>query len=351
MSPTPELATSFPLRRVLLGLLLGMLAIVCAVVLQPFAIPMIWAGILAYTTWPAYRHVRRMCHERRTPAALLMTSLVALVLIAPLFWLAILLQDEIAVAYEEMLALRADRMRPLAPFLHNIPWLGDAARRVIERYASDPSLVRQLLLDSVQRFRIELFGIAGGVGRNAMKLLLAILTVFFLYRDGEVLTRQATRVVHRFFEERIDRYFHAAGAMTRAVIFGLLVTALVQGTIAGIGYAIFGVNAPVLFGILTAIASIVPLVGTFLVWGPAGLWLALSGNLWAGIGLLAWGTLLVHPADNVIRPILISNATQLPFLLIMFGALGGLAAFGLVGLFIGPVALAIATALWREWAE
>lgn len=126
-------------------------------------------------------------------------------------------------------------------------------------------------------------------------------------------------------------------------------TQLVQGAIAGIGYAVVGVDAPVLLGALTALASVVPVVGTFLVWGVVAAALMLTGHAWPGVALLVWGTVLVNPADNLLRPLLISNATQMPFLLVMFGVIGGLAAFGLVGLFVGPVALAVATAVWREW--
>jgi predicted PurR-regulated permease PerM len=107
----------------------------------------------------------------------------------------------------------------------------------------------------------------------------------------------------------------------------------------------------VLLGALTAAASIVPVVGTLLVMAPASLALFATGHLWPALGLIAWGTLLVHPVDNVLRPLLISNATKLPFLLVMFGVLGGLAAFGLIGVFIGPIALALAVAVWREWLE
>ena len=138
--------------------------------------------------------------------------------------------------------------------------------------------------------------------------------------------------------------------MLKAAVFGLLVTAIVQGALAGIGFALFRVDAPVLLGALTAIASIIPIVGTFLVWGSASVWLAVTGHLWLALGLFAWGLVVVHPADNILRPLLISTSTRLPFLLVMFGVIGGLAAFGLVGLIMGPVALAIATAVWREWA-
>jgi predicted PurR-regulated permease PerM len=177
-----------------------------------------------------------------------------------------------------------------------------------------------------------------------------LVSIYFCYRDGDEVVRQAARVVDRFFAQRLARYLDVAGAMLKAAIFGLLVTAIVQGAIAGIGYAVFRVEAPVLLGVLTAIASIIPVVGTFVIWGSASAWLAVTGHMWLALGLFAWGFLAVHPADNILRPLLISSSTRLPFLSVMFGVVGGLAAFGLVGLVIGPVVLAIATAVWREWA-
>jgi predicted PurR-regulated permease PerM len=131
----------------------------------------------------------------------------------------------------------------------------------------------------------------------------------------------------------------------------LLVTTIPQGAIAGAGFAVFHVEASVLLAMLTAVASIIPILGTFLIRGSASAWLVATGHVWAALGLFAWGVVLVHSADNILRPLPICTSTRLPFLLVMFGVIGGLAAFGLVGLTIGPVVLAIATAVWREWAD
>jgi predicted PurR-regulated permease PerM len=344
-------ATPPAVRRLLLGLLLGALAVLCGVVLRPFIVPVIWAAIMAYTTWPAHRQVLRLCRQRYGPAALVTTVIVALVLLVPLVWLALLVPDEVTAAMRTMRSYQPGEAIRLPALVRAIPWLGDAVQQLLDRYLADPGSLRQLLGAWGQQYRSELLGVVGDVGRSVAKLAIAVLTLFFLYRDGESLVRQAIRILQRFFDDRLDRYVRAAAAMTRAVVLGLVVTALIQGTVAGIGYAVVGVEAPVLLGLVTALASIVPVVGTFLVWGTASLVLFATGHLWPALGLLAWGTVLVHPIDNLLRPFLISNATQLPFLLVMFGVLGGLAAFGVVGIFIGPIVLALATAVWREWLE
>jgi predicted PurR-regulated permease PerM len=196
----------------------------------------------------------------------------------------------------------------------------------------------------------EILNILGDVGRNAGKLALALFTVFFLYRDGESLVRQARRVLRRFLGKRVEGYIAAAGAMTKAVVWGLVATALAQGALAGLGYWWAGVNAPVLLGALTALVAMLPFGAPF-VWGAICLWLLVSGDLTAGVGLLVWCALVVSWVDNLIRPLVISSATRIPFLLVLFGVLGGLAAFGLIGLFLGPVILAVLVAVWREWLE
>jgi predicted PurR-regulated permease PerM len=190
----------------------------------------------------------------------------------------------------------------------------------------------------------------GDVGRNAAKLGFALITVFFFYRDGEHVLEQVQLVLHRFLGARVDPYLAAVGGMTKAVVWGLIATALAQGFVAGLGYWWAGVSAPVLLGAVTALIAMIPF-GTPFAWGSIGIWLLVSGDTVGGVGLLLWGALVVSWVDNLVRPLLISNATRIPFLLVMFGVLGGLAAFGLVGLFLGPVILAVLMAVWREWIE
>jgi predicted PurR-regulated permease PerM len=183
------------------------------------------------------------------------------------------------------------------------------------------------------------------VGRTIAEIFTVLFTVFFPYRDGDSLLKQVQSVIQRIFGDRLDSYLTTAGAMTRAVLFGFLTTAFAQGLIAGIGYAILGVRGAVLLGALTGILSFVPFVGTAIVWGSISASFLISGATWKGIILLAWGFLLVHPTDNLLRPLLISNATHVLFLLVMFSVVGGVTALGLVGVFVGSVTLAIGLAI------
>jgi predicted PurR-regulated permease PerM len=238
----------------------------------------------------------------------------------------------------------------LPEVLADIPLFGSWLQNLLDEFARDPAAIRGQVAGWVEARAAESLNVVGGVGRNAAKLGFALITVFFLYRDGEQVLAQAQLVLHRFLGARVDPYLAAVGSMTTAVVWGLLLTALAQGLVAGVGYWWFGLDAPVLLGAVTAAIALIPF-GTPFVWGSIGAWLVAHGDLFNGIGLLLYGTLIVSWVDNLVRPLVISNATRISFLLVMFGVLGGLAAFGLVGLFIGPVILAVLMAVWREWIE
>ena len=337
-------------RRVLLSLLLGTLGILCLWVLRPFLSPILWAAILAYATWPLYCRLRVPLHRFPATTASLMTLLVTAAAIVPLFWLLVLVQRELVDAYRDFTVHLSQEPHELPAAIRDLPWLGGWLQQSLDRYASDPSALGREFTWWLQRWGGQLASLLGNVGRNIAKLLVAVLTLFFFYRDGDLLVGQVRRVVDRFFGDRLDPSIRAAALMTRAVVYGLLITALAQGVIAGIGYRIVGLEAPVLLGALTGLLSTAPLLGTAFVWAPLGIALLLAGYSWKGVLLLLWGALLVHPTDNVLRPLLISNVTHVPFLLVMFGALGGLVGFGLVGLFVGPILLGVAAAIWSEWA-
>ena len=335
-------------NRLVLGLLLGGLLVLTYAVVQPFVVPIAWAIILAYTTWPLLARLRRWFGGRRTLAAAAMTALLTAAFVLPTLWLGMLLRTEMANAYAAMAALLAQGPYRLPDALAGIPVLGSWLQGLLDQFTGDPGAIREQLAHWVETRAAESLKIIGGLGRNAAKLGFALITVFFLYRDGERVLAQAELVLHRFLGERVDPYLSAVGSMTMAVVWGLVATAFAQGVVAGLGYWWFGLDAPVLLGAITAIVALIPF-GTPFVWGSIGAWLIASGQTVDGIGLLLWGTLVVSWVDNLVRPLVISNATQIPFLLVMFGVLGGLAAFGLVGLFVGPVILAVLMAVWREW--
>jgi predicted PurR-regulated permease PerM len=212
----------------------------------------------------------------------------------------------------------------------------------------DPQELITVTTDWLKNHSGEAAALVGGAGRNLAKLLLVILILFFFYRDGTRIILELRHVMARFLGDRTHGYLTAVGSTTHAVVYGILLTALVQGIVAGIGYGVAGMTSPVTFGILTFLVALIPFASP-LAWGSAGALLFFRGDIGPAIGVWLWGALVVSQIDNFLRPIFISSISPVPFLLILFGVLGGVLAFGLIGLFAGPVVLAVAWAVWREW--
>lgn len=205
----------------------------------------------------------------------------------------------------------------------------EAAKRFIEPVAS------LLLLASV------------ALGGGLVQLALSIFIAFFLFRDGLAIGERVTAAVQRIGGERGTHLLEVAGNTVRGVVYGILGTGLLQALMAGIGFLIAGVPGAALLALLTFFLSVVP-VGPPLVWLPAALWLFSQGKTGWGVFLLIWGV-VVSSVDNVVKPWLISQGSDLPFILIFFGVLGGALVFGFIGVFIGPTLLAVGYRLVEEW--
>ena len=336
-------------RRLLVAALILGIVLLTFSVLQPFIVPLIWGGILAYVSWPLQQRIVRAVRGRNGLASLLTTLLVTLAIIVPLVWLILMVRVEAVSAYAKVQAFLASKPS-LPPALRDLPWIGDWAQNMLAQLSADPTAIREQLVLTLEQSSVEMSKLIGGVGRNVAKLFFAVLSMFFLLRDGPRLVREARAILEGILGPRVHDYLDAIGATTQAVVYALILGAIAQGTVAGIGYFFAGVEAPVLMGAITVLIALVPF-GAPLVWGSLALWMLVNGHVGHGIFLMIWGLLIVSWVDNLVRPMVISNATRMPFLLVVFGVLGGVLAFGLVGLFIGPVLLAVSLAIWREWLE
>ncbi|HOY69620.1 MAG TPA: AI-2E family transporter [Methylotenera sp.] len=336
-------------RRIVPWLALAGLALLAFMVVTPFLVPIAWAGILAYASWPVAMRIRRWCKNRDTLAASLTTLLAALALFIPLLWLIWLAQQELSYLYPTLQNLLANPP-PLPEGLKALPWFGEWLTQQHTQLVAHPQGLSVALKTWISTNGHDLASIAGDVGKNLVKLILVIVILFFFYRDGTRIVAELRQVLARFIGVQVHDYLHAVGTTTRAVVYGVLLTAFVQGIVAGLGYWVAGLNSPVLFGVLTMVLALIPFC-TPLAWGSAGLWLLLQGETGAAIGVWLWGAVVVSQLDNFLRPLFISSVSPVPFLLVLFGVLGGLLAFGLVGLFIGPIVLTVAWAVWREWTS
>ncbi|MDY0268543.1 AI-2E family transporter [Trichloromonas sp.] len=342
--PTPSPIS----RRLVPWLALSGLTLLAFLVMTPFLSPLAWAGVLAYASWPVAQWLRKKCGGGDSLAAGLMTALVALTLFLPLFWLGWLAQQEVSRLYplfQEFVTLPP----PVPDWLRGVPGLSDWLSQKRELLLADPHSVIAAGKIWLKAHSSQAAALVGGLGRNLVKLVLVVLILFFFYRDGTRIMLELRHVLERYLGARAHGYLKAVADTNRAVVYGVLLTALVQGSLAGAGYWVAGLDSPVTLGTMTALFALIPF-GTPLLWGGAGLWLLSQGKVGAALGMWAWGALVVSQADNLLRPLFISSVSAIPFLLVLFGVLGGILAFGLVGLFVGPIVLAVVWAVWREWA-
>lgn len=318
-------------------------------VLQPFIISVTWAAILVFVSWPVYQRLLILLKGRSNIAALLMTVGLSLITLGPITWLLLVLQMEVRIIFKSLATLiNQDSFQAPDFITQYFPWLAQELQRIWQLLHNEPDAIRENLRNNFGIGLGQIGFLAGEVGRNLAKLSMTIFTAFFLYRDGERILQQLRHALRLVSSESGERYLAAAGGMTRAVVFGIVLTALAQAILAGIGYAVAGAPNPVFLTAVTFIIALIPF-GTPFAWGAVALWMLAEGQVLAGIGLAIWGALVVSTIDNIIRPLVISSSTRISFLLVMFGVLGGLAAFGMIGLFIGPVILAVLSSLWQEW--
>jgi predicted PurR-regulated permease PerM len=328
----------------------GLLCLALVRMVQPFVGPILWALLLAFMLTPLNRRLVRALGGRAGLAALLLTIASLLLILLP----AVLL----GVAFANQAGELVKRIRELAEHHHisrmsdvlAIPMIDRAVQRIGAHMPLSADRIQAWLVDSGQSLLGSLVLASGAVFAGALgavvEFLLTLFLLFFFLRDGEDLVRRAVRLVPMDPSRKGMLGGHLA-AVTHAVVLGTLLTAVAQGVLMGIGFAIVGLPSPVVFGVLTAIASLVPLVGTALVWVPAVVVLFAQGRVAGPIFLVVWSVVLVGMADNVLRPLVVSGRAQIATLPIFLGLMGGLSAFGAIGMVLGPVLVALVIALLR----
>lgn len=335
-------------ERILMGLLLGGVAIGCALVLTPFFSSILWAAILVFTTWPVYHQLRARFGQRSGLAALVMVALTAIVVVLPL---ALAAPD----GADEVNNLRALLQRslqgglPRAPdWLGDVPVLGSTLTGLWNRWSEDLSILGEALRPYLGIVAEGGFALLLGIAQGVLLFILSLFIAFFFYVHGEPIAERLGEILRRIAGDRAERIITVTGATVRGTVYGILGTAVVQGILTAFGLWISGVPRPVLLGAIAGFLSVLP-VGAPVVWIPAALWLLSTGKVGWGVFLLIWGTVAISGSDNVIRPWFIARGAQLPFLLTVLGALGGALAFGLLGIFLGPALLAVGYTLVNEW--
>lgn len=336
------------LQKVLLFGLIFILFYLSFQVLKYFIVPVLWAAIIAYITWPLYHSVQKLCGPRPTLSATLMISMVVLVVGIPLTFAIFMLQHEGRNLFYELQKQVFSGHLDVPQFIRDLPIIGKEVTRTLKEINTDPNSIVQNVSGWFQSHLNYGRLVLSEISKNIFKLCFAVMSLFFFYRDGQTILNQVSKALEMVIGPRIHHYLDTISETTRAVVYGVGLTAIAQALLAGLSYFVAGVPNPMVLTIVTFIFALIPF-GPPVAYSAVSLWLFSQGQTIEAIGVMAWGVCVVSTADNVIRPLVISGATQIPFLLIMFGVLGGLASFGMVGLFVGPVILAVLLAIWREW--
>jgi predicted PurR-regulated permease PerM len=343
----PQASYDLP-RIIMVVLILAVLIAGSLWTLWPFLGSLIWAATIVVATWPLMLQVERITGGRRSVATAVMTSVMLLIFIVP-FWLTVgVLLESAAQGIELGRAFVTKGLGPPPTWVANVPWLG---HRVAEQWQALATAGPQALIEAsrpyVRSTATWAVSITGGLGMIIVHFLVITLITAILYSRGELAAKGVLMFARRIGQEHGEQAVRLAGQAVRGVALGVIVTALAQALLAGLGLWITGVPHA---GLLLAVSFVlgVTQIGPLPVLVPAIIWLYWSGSTAWAIALLVW-TLLVSPLDNILRPVLIRRGVQLPLLLIIVGVIGGLIAFGVVGLFVGPVILAVTYTLLQSW--
>jgi predicted PurR-regulated permease PerM len=238
----------------------------------------------------------------------------------------------------------------LPEWITSLPLVGETLTNYWKNLTHDSGRLLEELKGLISPARSVLVFGGGILFAGLLQLGLSVVVAFFLYRDGEAAADRVMRITSRIGAARGRHLLNVAGSTVVSVVYGILGTALAQGVLAGIGFLIAGVPGAALLGLATFFLSVVP-VGPPLIWIPATLWLFFQGSTGWAVFLGLWGLLVVSMVDNVLKPMIISHGSHLPFMLVLLGVLGGAAAFGFVGIFLGPTLLAVGYRMVNEWVE
>jgi predicted PurR-regulated permease PerM len=229
-----------------------------------------------------------------------------------------------------------------------LPLVGPQLDAGWHSWANDGARLETLVRSTATPIRTWVLHRGLAFGTGVFYMILSVFVSFFFFCDGERVVGKVADGAKRLLGDRTQHLLTVVGQTVKGVVYGILGTALAQGIVAGIGFWIAGVPSPLLWGLLTFFVSFIP-GGPPFVWVPATIWLFYTGQTGWGVFLAIWGIFVISGVDNVVRPYLISRGCNLPFILVLLGVLGGVLAFGFIGMFLGPVLLAMGYALIDEW--
>jgi predicted PurR-regulated permease PerM len=336
-------------RRCFVLATIAVLGLVLMRILDPFWRALGWAAFLTFMLYPVHDRLTRKLDGRAGRSAGIITALAPFVVIAPLAVLGIVFARQVGNIIEYLRGLRIDSYGELADRAERYRLIGPIARWIRENVAITTEQVQGWLVDSSQTVLKSLASVGGNVVVGFVGTLigffLMLFLLFFMLRDGRQIFGHLVAFIP-LEPRRRDGLMKHLGSVMRAVVYGTIVTALIQGTLVGMGFALAGLPSPVVFGVLGAIAAFIPAAGTGLVLVPAVIYLAVAGRVGAAVFLGIW-SILVGVSDNILRPMLAARHAPVSTVAVFVGVIGGVATFGFLGIVIGPVLLSLVVELLR----
>ena len=351
MPPPPPLNSPELQNKVFLALLV-LVTIAFGLIIWPFNGAIWWAIFIAIVFMPLHSRLQRRFGQRRSLAALLTLGVTLLVAILPLVLLTVSVTQEAAAIYGR---IKSGELNPAQYFQQIVDGLPGWMRQLADRFGLlDLSAAQRRFVASLSQSGQALSSQALSIGQTTfdfvISFFLMLYLLFFMLRDGPELSSRIVDAIplqRRHKKELFEKFV----TVVRATVKGNILVALIQGALGGVALAVVGVPGATLWGAVMALLSLLPAIGAAIVWLPVALWFLMTGALWQGFALLAWGVLVIGLVDNLLRPLLVGKDTKLPDYLVLFSTVGGMAVFGLNGFVIGPVIAAMFVAAWDIFAK
>ena len=337
--------------RTFLLLLIG-ISLAFGWLLSPFYEAVFWAAVLAIIFAPLYRRISRSMRQRQTLAALATVVIILVMVILPLTLISALLLQEGSALFAR---IQSRELNLGAYFRQAFAALPAWLTQLLDRFGlTNLGVVQERLAASLTKGSQFIAGQAFNIGQNAFNFIVSffimLYLLFFLLRDGDKISEHIRDALPLLGEQQrnlSDKFT----IVIRATVKGNIVVAIVQGTLGGLIFWLLDIHAPVLWGALMALLSLLPAVGAALVWLPVAVYFLATGAIWQGIVLIVYGVLVIGTIDNILRPLLVGKDTQMPDYVVLISTLGGLAIFGLSGFVIGPVIAAMFMAVWDIFSK
>jgi predicted PurR-regulated permease PerM len=351
MKPYDENAST-TLENRALSLLLVVVSVALGWILLPFYGAILWGAIIALLFRPLYRWLLMRLKLRRTLAALLTLLFVLVIVVLPMALITAALAREAALVYE---GLQSGKLNPAHYFRGVFDALPNWITALLDRFglinfATLQRRLSEVLAQGSQFIATQALSIGQVTFGFMVSFFISLYLAFFLIRDGDSVVRSIRQAIPLASEHKYE-LFQKFTTVIRATVKGNLLVAAIQGALGGLAFWFLGVSGALLWAVLMAFLSLVPAVGAGLVWLPFAVYFLMTGALWQGVGLVAYGMLVIGLVDNLLRPILVGKDTRMPDYVVMITTLGGMAVFGINGFVLGPAIAAMFIAVWHIYVK